>query len=148
MVMATAARPGPNIPAATVGRVVKNDPLATPLITAKTISGPIVSETGHMASMLTALSAMVTRNMLMGPTLSHSGPATKRPTALQALNAATKPAPVLELRPIDLAKRGRKYGGTKSARHPIAPARNTATKGNELSTRVKSQHAIARCVST
>lgn len=51
MDIATDALPGPNIPATTVGRVVKKEPFAAPLRVAKTASGPIVLETGQIANM-------------------------------------------------------------------------------------------------
>ena len=50
MDIATEALPGPNMPATTVGRVVKKEPFAAPLRVAKTASGPIVLETGQIAN--------------------------------------------------------------------------------------------------
>ena len=101
ILIATVALPGPNIPATTVGSVVKKEPFATPFNVAKMIRGPKVFETGHIASIETAFTIMKNRNMLTGPILSHNGPAIKRPIALLALNPATSAAPVLELRPMD-----------------------------------------------
>lgn len=123
-----AAQPGPTMRPIAVGMVTKNAPLATPLTAAKTTKGLVVSDSGHMASTLTALKAMVNNIMFVGPKWSPAKPAPKRPIAVQALKPATMRAPVEAERPIDWAKGGKKNGGTKSANVPTAPARNNSRK--------------------
>ena len=84
-----------------VGMVTKKAPFAIPLRAAKTANGPIVSDTGHMASILTAFKAIVRSSMLVEPNLSQAKPAPRRPTAVQALKHATIAAPVEADRPIE-----------------------------------------------
>ena len=95
--------------------VKKNTSFAIPFIAAKTISGPITLDIGHMASMLTAFRTIVNRSTLVGPTLSQAKPALKRPMAVQALKPATMPAPVEIDNLIEWAKSSRKNGGIKGA---------------------------------
>jgi hypothetical protein len=95
MLIATAALPGPKMLATTVGNTVKYDPFAIPFTIANIIRGVNVRDTGQIASMLTAFSIIVITKVFVGPILSQRGPPANRPIALQALNAATKAAPVL-----------------------------------------------------
>ena len=106
--------------------MTKNAPFVTPFTVANATSGPTVSVTGHMASMLIAFKVIVNRSTLVEPNLSQAKPAPNRPTAVQALKAATIPAPVEADSPIDWANSGRKYGGTKSANVPTAPFSRSA----------------------
>ena len=65
----------------------------------------------------------------MEPYRSQANHAANLPIAPQALKPETIPAPVEADKPIDEAKSGRKYGGTKSANVPVAPARNRQLNG-------------------
>jgi hypothetical protein len=116
----------------TVGIVEKNPPFAIPFTTLNIVSGAKVVETGHTASMLTAARLSARSKALRGPILSHKRPLRILPTADEKLKPANKPAPVVELRPIALAKRGMKNGGTRRGKVPIAPAIKTKTKLRSL----------------
>jgi hypothetical protein len=96
MLIVTAARPGPNIPATTVGKTVKYPPLATPFRMAKASNDPKVLETDQIASMLKEFSIIVMKKVFVTPVLSHRGPPAKRLTALHALNTATRLALVVD----------------------------------------------------
>ncbi|KAI7645796.1 hypothetical protein KC319_g11942 [Hortaea werneckii] len=106
--IATAAFSGPTIVAIAVGIVVKKLPLATPFKMLNTVSKASESEKGQIASMLSAFSAITRKNVLIPPNLSHAGPDSSRPTAVHALKPATKPAPVPEEKPNDVATKGKK----------------------------------------
>jgi hypothetical protein len=83
----------PNTLPTTVGMVLKNPPLAAPLIITKTINGPREFDTGHRTSMLKALSIKERRSVFTGPMKSERRPQQRRPTADEKLKPATRPAP-------------------------------------------------------
>lgn len=60
--------------------------------------------------------------MLTGPIESERKPQISLPTAEEKLNPATRPAPSEAERPTELLYSGRKNGGTKRGKVPIAPA--------------------------
>ena len=112
----------------TVGMVAKNDPFDAPFTTTNRIIGPRVVETGHNASMLMALRENAMNSVFSGPSLSQRKPEKIRPMADEKLNPETRPAPVLDDRPIDRLYNGRKNGGTRRGNVPTAPARNKVVK--------------------
>jgi hypothetical protein len=123
-----AADPGASV-ATAVGKATKKLPLAQPLIMAKTKSGGKDELTGQMASIDTLLTKAAKANALKAPIRSQIQPPANRPTAVDAPNPATSPAPVEAERPMDLAKTGRKNGGTNKANTPTAPAIARVRKG-------------------
>lgn len=108
--------------ATAVGRPTKKLPFAHPLTRAKINNGGKDVLTGHIASILTEFTKQVMIMVLKAPILSHVQPPRIRPTAVAAPKPPTKAAPIEGESPIELAKSGKKNGGTKSANTPIAPA--------------------------
>jgi hypothetical protein len=82
--------------------VLKKPPFAAPLMMTKRIKGPKELETGHIASMLSALSISEMRRVFTGPIKSDRKPQHSRPTAEEKLNPATRPAPAEGERPKEL----------------------------------------------
>jgi hypothetical protein len=115
--------------ATAVGRPTKKLPFAQPLTMAKTKRGGSDVLTGHIASMLKQLIKQVISIVFKAPIRSHVQPPKTRPTAVAAPKPPTKPAPVDADSPIELAKSGRKNGGTKRANTPTAPAKVNVMKG-------------------
>lgn len=136
MPIATVTRAEPKQLPTTVGIVEKNPPFAIPLITLKTARGPRVVDTGQIASMLTAARVRARKRALRGPILSHKMPLKILPIADAKLKPASKPAPVAELKPMALANRGIKNGGTRRGKVPIAPPTKTKTKLGSLNKRL------------
>jgi hypothetical protein len=101
MPMAMETRADPNTSTTTVGIVEKKPPFDMPFTRTKTIIGPSVVETGQITSILRAVSVKEMSSVLREPILSHSMPELIRPTAEAKLNPATRPAPVVDERPID-----------------------------------------------
>jgi hypothetical protein len=126
----------PNTFPTTVGIVEKNPPLETPLMITKAIIGASVVEAGHRASMLNAVSERERKSVFSGPSLSQRIPHPILPIADEKLKPATKAAPVLDDRPIDLEYSGKKKGGTKRGNVPTAPAMKMITKVNDLNKRL------------
>lgn len=122
ILMTTLTRALPNTLLATVGIVQKNPPFDSPLMTTNSASGPKVVEAGQMASMLSAVRSIDVNKTLIAPNLSQQMPHIIRPTAEDMVKPATRPAPVLDENPKELAYRGRKKGGTYSGNVPIAEA--------------------------
>lgn len=122
MLITTLTRALPNTLLATVGIVQKNPPFDSPLMTTNSASGPKVVEAGQMANMLRAVKSIDVNRTLMAPNLSQQIPQIIRPTAEDRVKPATRPAPVLDEKPRDLAYSGRKKGGTYSGNVPIAEA--------------------------
>jgi len=98
MPIATDTLADPNTLPTTVGMVEKKPPFPMPLIIAKAMSGASEFETGHRTSMLTALRKREKNRVLSGPAKSLKRPQQRRPMADEKLNAATRPAVVLEER--------------------------------------------------
>lgn len=137
MPIATVTRAEPKQLPTTVGMVEKKPPFAIPFTTLKIASGARVVDTGHTASILTAARLSARNRALRGPILSHKMPLKILPIADAKLNPANRPAPVVELKPIALAKRGMKNGGTRRGKVPIAPAKKMKTKLGFLNRRLK-----------
>src|SRR4051812_14336662 len=97
MPIATDTLAEPNTLPTTVGMVAKNPPLAIPLMITKTINGPKESETGHSTNALSALNSKDENTVFRGPILSQLKPQSRRPIADEKLNAATRPAPTLDV---------------------------------------------------
>ncbi|KAK5637065.1 hypothetical protein RRF57_012777 [Xylaria bambusicola] len=135
--IATVTRADPKQFPTTVGIVEKNPPFAIPFTTLKTVSGARDVDTGQTASMLMAARLSARKRALRGPILSHRIPLKILPTADAKLKPANRPAPVAELRPIALAKRGMKNGGTSRGNVPIAPPTKTKTKLGFLNRRLE-----------
>lgn len=131
--MAPAAEPAPAKDAIAVGKATKNDPLAPPFTAAKMTRGANELLTGQIASILTALASMVIASVFKEPILSHENPEMSRPSVDDSPKPATNAAPIDGLRPIELAKSGRKNDGTKSAKVLTAPERQRHRNGKFLS---------------
>lgn len=141
MPMATVTLADPKRLPTTVGIVEKNPPFAIPFTILNIVSGARVVDTGQTASMLIAARLRARNRALRGPILSHSIPLKILPAADAKLKPANRPAPVAEFRPIALAKRGMKNGGTRRGNVPIAPAIKTKTKLGSLNRRLETcQH--------
>lgn len=102
MLIATATLALPKTFPTTVGIVEKKPPFDMPLMRTKTISGPMVVDAGHMASMLMAVNRTDTNSVLSDPIRSHAKPDTIRPTAEARLKPATRPAPAVDEKPREL----------------------------------------------
>lgn len=137
MPMATVTRAEPKQLPTTVGMVEKKPPFAIPLTTLNTASGARVVDTGQTASILTAARLSARKSALREPILSHRMPLKILPMADAKLKPASKPAPVAELRPIALANKGMKNGGTRRGNVPIAPAMKMKTKLRSLNRRLE-----------
>ena len=116
----------------TVGIVEKKPPFAMPLMITNRMRGPMEFDNGQMTNRLTALSNKLRNNVFNEPSLSHAKPHERRPTVELKLKAATRAAPTLAERPIELEYSGKKNGGTKSGKVPIKPVRKTSTKRMSL----------------
>lgn len=144
MPIATVTRAEPKQLPTTVGIVEKNPPFAIPLTTLNTASGARVVDTGQTASVLTAARVSARNRALRGPILSHKIPLTILPIADEKLKPANNPAPAAELNPMALANRGRKNGGTRRGKVPMAPASKMKTKLRSLNRRLEiCQHSDA-----
>lgn len=126
----------PNTLPTTVGMVEKNPPFDIPFKITKAIMGARVVEAGHRARMLRPVVMSDSRRVFKAPSLSQRAPQPILPSAEEKLKAATRPAPALEGRPMDLAYSGMKKGGTKSGKVPIALARKMTSKVNDLKSRL------------
>lgn len=136
MPMATDTLALPNTFPTTVGMVEKNPPLATPLTTTNSTSGPSDVEAGQMVSMLTAVAIMTANSVFRGPRRSQKSPQPMRPAAEARLKPARRPAPAPEGRSSWRVKSGRKNGGTKSGKVPMALARKMMSKVKDLKRRL------------
>ena len=123
--IATDTRAEPKMDATTVGIQEKKPPLAAPLMMTKATRGPKEVDTGHSTSMLPALRISEMNKVFTGPMASQNIPHISRPIAEEKLKPATSPAPRLDDSPTELLYRGRKKGGTKRGKVPMAPARNS-----------------------
>ena len=85
----------------TVGIVVKNPPLAIPLMITKATSGPREFDKGHITIKLIAHSNRVKNSVFREPSLSHAKPDDRRPIAEEKFQPASKPAPAVEESPSD-----------------------------------------------
>lgn len=132
MLIATATLALPNTLLMAVGIVEKKAPLAAPLMTTKTMSGPRAVDVGQIASIVTAVRTSDARTVLMEPTLSDAKPERMRPAADERLKPATKPAPTLAEKPSDLVYSGMKNGGTNRGNVPIALPMKMSTKVGDL----------------
>jgi hypothetical protein len=110
------------ITATAVGRPTKKLPFAHPFTVAKTKRGDNDVLTGRIASMIRQLIIQVISIMLKALVRSHVHPPKMRPTVVAAPKPLTKPAPVGDDNPTELAKSGKKKGGTERANTPTAPA--------------------------
>jgi len=126
----------PNTLLTTVGMVEKNPPFDMPFTTTNNTIGVRLTETGHIISILRAVKVSDMNSVLSAPNLSQRRPQPILPTAEDKLKPATRAAPVLEDRPMDLEYNGRKKGGTNRGNVPIAPARKTTTKVNDRNKRL------------
>ena len=90
----------------TVGNIDTIPPTVNPEMRTKRIVTPRVLAKGQITNMLVPSSAREVQRTLRDPTLSLMKPEAIRPTAEDALNPATRAAPVLLDRPIDSAKVG------------------------------------------
>jgi hypothetical protein len=79
-----------------VSILVKNDPFAMPWIIANATSGASVSETGHIESIVIALTSIAMEIVFSGPIKSHENPETSLPMAVEKLKPANRAAPVLD----------------------------------------------------
>jgi hypothetical protein len=95
-------RADPKTSTTTVGIVEKNPPLDTPFTSTKIIIGASVVEAGQMTSMLRAVRVNEMNSVFSEPILSHMIPEPILPTAEEKLNPATRPAPVVGDKPIDV----------------------------------------------
>jgi hypothetical protein len=100
--MAIETRADPKTLPTTVGIVEKKPPFDMPFMMTKTTIGASVVEIGHRASMLNAVRESDMKSTFSAPNLSQRIPQQMRPTAEAKLNPATRPAPVLDERPMDL----------------------------------------------
>ncbi|KPI34662.1 uncharacterized protein AB675_11645 [Cyphellophora attinorum] len=128
MLMDEAAQPGVNA-ATAVGSATKKLPLATPLTIAKMSRGASDELTGQITSIVRLLTKADTASVLKAPIRSHVHPLASRPAAVAPQKPATNAAPVEPDGPMELAKSGRKNGGTNRANTPITPAIAKARNG-------------------
>lgn len=75
-----------------------------------------------------ALTMSVRMRTLSGPRRSDEAPKPSRPIKLATLYPATRPAPCEDDRPIVVAYDGRKKGGTKRGKTPMAPPKKSRRK--------------------
>lgn len=119
----------------------KNAPLARPLTITKTVKGAREVLIGQIASMLSALSAKLSRSELTGPRRSPKKPNPSLPHADARFHPASSSAPVKRGKPSVSAYMGMKKGGTSKGKVPIAPARarrrNLASLNSCLGSAVK-----------
>jgi hypothetical protein len=118
--------------------VLKNPPLAAPLMITKAINGPRVFDTGQSTNILNALNIRDSKSVFTGPIKSDRKPQQSRPTADEKLKPATRPAPAEGDSPKELLYSGRKKGGTKRGNVAIAPARKSVTNLTSLKSALNS----------
>jgi hypothetical protein len=125
--------------------VLKNPPLAAPLIITNTINGPSEFDTGHKTSILNALMIRDSKRVFTGPMKSDRSPQHNRPTADEKLNPATRPAPADAESPREAAYNGRKKGGTNKGKVAMAPAKKSTVNWLFLKSRL---HLVSHFLKT